>query len=253
MSENKKNKTNEEILQIIADNFPSKAVEFRSKLFLDSLEDNNAFNDLEEVLSWFNNKVDNCPMKVDKIPLNETKGWHADSTGNIVNDKGAFFEVTGVRISNVGFRESGIGWDQPMITQDWKSSVSGIICKKFNDVYHFLLQAKAEPGNYPIIQLSPTLQATYSNLYKAHGGRRPTYAEYFDDPNPENIIYRQWLPEDGGRFLKKMVLDIVIEIDESEEIDVKDDFMWVTIYQIKELLKKDYIVNPHVRSIIAGL
>ena len=253
MSENKKKYTKEQIQQIINDSFSSKSIEFRSKFFLDSLEDGNAFNDLEEVITWFNKKVDNCPMKVEKIPLNETNGWHADSKGNIVNDKGAFFEVTGVKISNVGFRESGIGWDQPMITQDWKSSVSGLVCKKFNNVYHFLLQAKAEPGNYPIIQLSPTFQATYSNLYKAHGGRRPNYAEFFDEPKAESILYRQWLPEDGGRFLKKMVLDVIIEIDENEPIDVKDDFIWVTLFQIKELLKKDYIVNPHVRSLIAGL
>jgi len=41
---------------------------------------------------------------------------------------------------------------------------------------HYLVQAKAEPGNYGLVSLSPSVQATFSNLERAHGGRAPTFA-----------------------------------------------------------------------------
>ena len=40
------------------------------------------------------------------------------------------------------------------------------------------MQARFEPGNYGPIQISPTLQATFSNLNQEHGGRKPHYHEF---------------------------------------------------------------------------
>ena len=50
MSEKEKSYTKNEILKILIDTYQSDSVEFRSKLFLESLEDSNVFNNLEEVL-----------------------------------------------------------------------------------------------------------------------------------------------------------------------------------------------------------
>jgi oxidase EvaA len=115
------------------------------------------------------------------------------------------------------------------------------------------LEGKFEPGNYGEIQISPTLQATYSNLNKLHGGRAPRFLEYFDGTKNVEILYEQWLPEDGGRFYKKRVKNMLVKIASNEEIMIPFNFIWMTMRQIKEFLRKDNIINPHVRSIIAHL
>jgi dTDP-4-dehydro-6-deoxy-alpha-D-glucopyranose 2,3-dehydratase len=249
-------KLKEELLEVLNKNVKiDDNIKSKTDSFIESISDKNKFNNLEEVKSWFEQKVKECPFSVEEIGLKDVKGWHADEkTGNTIHESKGFFKIIGVRTSNASFRELGKpGWDQPIIDQGTESSIAGIIKKNFEGIPHYLIQAKAEPGNYGKLQLSPTFQATFSNLQKAHKGRKPTFAEYFEEGTKHKITYKQWLPEDGGRFFKKRVLNMIVEVPDNEELGLKDDFIWLTLYQIKELLKEDNIVNSHVRSIIAHL
>jgi len=269
MSKNKEIENN--ILDIIKQKYEiNSSIRLRVSTMVECLSDENQINKLDNVVDWFETKVEECPFEVEQIPLDDVKGWYkAEHTGNIVHESKGFFSIIGVRTFTNIREVSGSGWDQPMVDQGTKSSLVGILRKNINDFPHYLLEAKAEPGNWGTLQLSPTLQATFSNLHTAHKGNKPNYAEYFEENTGEeleysdclnkgnqgkyNLLYRQWLPEDGGRFFKKRVLFKLVEVDESERVKVLDNFIWITLFQIKELLKRDNIVNPHVRSIIAHL
>ena len=67
------------------------------------------------------------------------------------------------------------------------------------------------------------------------------------------IIYAKWLSEDGGRFHLKSNYNMIVEVDVDEELDIPDSFIWVTLYQIKQLLKIENFVGPHIRGIISYL
>ncbi len=244
-----------EILDVIGKHQPiDEAVIAHVEHMIESVSDKNQFNSLDEVRAWFQKRVDECPMNVEQIPLNDVKGgWHFNEKGDLVHESGGFFSVIGVRVSNTQFRESGKGWEQPMIDQGTKSSINATLRKKFNGVYHYLIQAKAEPGNYGKVQLSPTLQVTFSNFNRMHKGAKPLFSELYDNPEKYKVVYAHWLPEDGGRFYLKRIYSMLVEADENTEIEMPDGFIWLTMYQIKELLKQDNIVNPHIRSIIAHL
>ena len=55
--------------------------------------------------------------------------------------------MIGVKVSNTFDREVGKkGWTQPMIGKN-PGGILGILMKRINGVPHYLLQAKAEPGN----------------------------------------------------------------------------------------------------------
>ncbi|MBI4162112.1 MAG: NDP-hexose 2,3-dehydratase family protein [Candidatus Aenigmarchaeota archaeon] len=221
---------------------------------IESISDKNQFHDLDEVKVWFKKKVDECPMAVEEIGLKDVKGgWHYNEKGNLVHESGGFFSVIGVKVSNAQFRESGKGWEQPMVDQGTKSSINATLRKRFNGVYHYLVQAKAEPGNYGKVQVSPTLQVTFSNFNQMHKGNKPLFSDLYDDPEKYKVVYAHWLPEDGGRFYLKRIYSMLVEADENTEIQVPEGFIWLTMYQIKQLLKEDNIVNPHIRSIIAHL
>ena len=226
----------------------------RIQTMLESIRDDNQIHNLDYIINWFNKKREESDMIVEEIGINDLDKWNVDSSsGNLKHESGGFFEVIGVKASNTFDREVGKkGWTQPMIAKN-PGGILGIIMKKINGVPHYLLQAKAEPGNIGKLQLSPTLQATTSNLLKAHGGAKPLFAEYFDEENNPVIIYAKWQSEDGGRFHLKSNYNMIVEVNKEKELEIPDSFIWVTLYQIKQLMKIENFVGPHVRGIISYL
>ena len=246
----------DEIKQILEKNGYNLDLEANNRIntMLESIQDDNQIHKLDYIIEWFNKKREESDMVVEEIGVKELEKWNIQKeTGNLFHDSKGFFEVIGVKVSNTFDREVGKeGWTQPMIAKN-PGGILGILMKKINGIPHYLLQAKAEPGNIGKLQLSPTLQATTSNLLKAHGGKRPLFAEYFDESNNPKIIYAKWQSEDGGRFHLKSNYNMIVEIDENEKLDIPDYFIWITLYQIKQLLKIENFVGPHVRGIISYL
>ena len=90
--------------------------------------------------------------------------WRYDAVNNAVSHTtGRFFSIKGLRVSGIGSKLGG--WEQPIIDQP-EIGVLGCIVKEVKGILHFLVQAKIEPGNINVVQLSPTLQATKSNYTK---------------------------------------------------------------------------------------
>ena len=246
----------DEIKQILEKNGYNLDSESNNRIntMVESIRDDNQINKLDYVIEWFNKKREESDMIVEEIGVKDLEKWNIEEkTGNLSHNSKGFFEIIGVKVSNTFDREVGKeGWTQPMIAKN-PGGILGILMKKINGIPHYLLQAKAEPGNIGKLQLSPTLQATTSNLLKAHGGKLPLFAEYFDESNNLKIIYAKWQSEDGGRFYLKSNYNMIVEIDESKEMDIPDYFIWITLYQIKQLLKIENFVGPHVRGIISYL
>ena len=57
--------------------------------------------------------------------------------------------------------------------------------------------------------------------------------------------------EDGGRFYRKVNRSMLVEVDESEQVLVTEDYIWVTIPQIRELLLVDRVMNSLARNVCA--
>ena len=226
----------------------------RIRTMVESIRDDNQLHKLDYIIKWFNKKREESDMTVQEIGINDLDKWNVDNnSGNISHDSKGFFEVIGIKVTNTFDREVGKkGWMQPMIGKN-PGGILGILMKKINGVPHYLVQAKAEPGNIGKLQLSPTLQATTSNLLKAHGGLRPLFAEYFDEPKNAKIIYGKWQSEDGGRFHLKSNFNMIVEVDENEQLQIPDSYIWITLFQIKQLLKIENFVGPHIRGIISYL
>lgn len=230
----------------------------RLECSFEALNDWSLYHSLDEVYSWFRQKRLSCDMEVLDIPMNETKGWYIDeNTGNVHHESNDFFVIHGVR-TTTSSRETGSGWDQPILEQvGYDGGILGLIRQKFKGIPHYLCEAKIEPGNYGKVQLSPSLQATYANLRKAHAGRKPYFSEFFEEPsNFDNfsVLFDAWLAEDGGRLHLKRNRGMLLEIPEDFEIFLpNDNFIWLSLYQIKAMLKEDAWINPHIRGILAHI
>ncbi|WP_333913745.1 NDP-hexose 2,3-dehydratase family protein [Vibrio coralliirubri] len=226
------------------------------EFMFESLKDWSAFYSLEEVKEWFVNKRKQSTLEVEDIPLNQVAGWNIDKdSGNIYHDSGDFFTIHGVRVTSKN-REVAVTWDQPILEQvGYDGGLLGIIRKRINGIPHYLCEAKEEPGNYGKVQISPSLQATFANINQAHGGRKPHFTDLFmerDNLDDVTVLFDAWLAEDGGRLHLKRNRGILIELDEATSISLpNDNFIWLSLYQIKQLLKEDAWINPHIRGILA--
>ena len=215
--------------------------------FLVSAMHHGSFMTTADILAWMKQQNEEVVSNIKQIPLTELKGW-SYRDDRIRHDSGKFFSIDGIRI-NTNYRDTPT-WDQPIINQP-EIGFLGFIVKKFNGVMHFLMQAKIEPGNLNIVQLSPTLQATRSNYTRVHGGKSPTYLEYFNGEKDVTVLVDQLQSEQGARFLHKRNRNIIVEVDENEELEVKTGFIWCSLGQIKELLRYPNVVNMDSRTVIS--
>jgi oxidase EvaA len=215
-------------------------------------------NEYQKILEWYTEQREKCNMGFKVIPLNECRGWRLDDTGTLKHESGEFFTVDGIRVKNSTTREVKDGWDQPILTQvGYDGGILGLLRKSIFGVPHYLVEAKAEPGNYNFVQISTTVQATFSNLKKAHKGNATPYSEYFLEPekNGGKVIFEQWMSEDGGRLLNKRNRSMIVQLSDEHQLDlISDRYKWVTLYQLKQLIKNENaIVAPHIRGIISGI
>jgi oxidase EvaA len=239
------------IRTILLEESGPEAVESALRRVRETLNDENAFYGIDHLKEWIDGIRLESPVRILEKPVRSLRKWGVDpDTGSSRHDSGEFFTVMGVEVVNAS-REVA-GWDQPMIHQK-EAGILGILMIVKKGVPHYLLNAKMEPGNTLLYQISPTLQATYSNLKMAHGGRKPAFAGFFADDTPGTIRYRRWLAEDGGRFYLKSNLNLLVEVQESLVPAIPADFKWFTLSQIKAFLGWDNYINPHVRSILSHL
>lgn len=215
--------------------------------FLISALHHESFMPTQEILKWMKKQNDEVVSSVKQVPLESLKGW-AYRDDRVRHESGKFFSIDGVHIQT-NYRNVS-EWDQPIINQP-EIGFLGFIVKKFSGVLHFLMQAKIEPGNINVVQLSPTLQATRSNYTRVHKGASPNYLEYFNGEKEVTFLVDQLQSEQGARFLHKRNRNIIVEVEEEAEIEVKPNFIWVSLGQIKELLRYPNVVNMDSRTVIS--
>lgn len=231
--------------------------EWRSEFIFESLADECLFGSAADTLAWYEAQVAANQMTSQMIPLAECRQWSIDpASGSLVHSSGEFFRVDGVRTHASPTREVEGGWDQPILTQvGYDGGILGLLRQRFDGVPHYLVEAKAEPGNYRVVQITTTIQATFSNLKRAHLGKGTPYAEFFTAPaeNGARVLVEQWMSEDGGRLFNKRNKTMLVELPEGRELPlISERYRWVSLFQLKQLLaSQDAIVAPHIRGVLA--
>lgn len=199
----------------------------------------------DDILDWVNYQKKAQSVSIDKISLDECSPWYYDAeTGCIRNTEGSFFQISGIETRN-----NDVGTiTQPIYIQK-EIGFLGIVCKKINGIWHFLMQAKIEPGNINYVQISPTLQATKSNFTRKHGGKEPLYLDLFLNMKKEDILVDQIQSEQSSRFIGKRNRNVIIKTD--KDIEELPSHRWMTLRQIKECMKYDNLVNMDTRTVLS--
>ena len=208
----------------------------------------NPFCSTQEIHQWILRRNQEVHVSVEEIPFAEMEGWNMAEDGSLHHQSGKFFSIEGIQVSTD--YPKPYQWSQPIINQP-EIGYLGILTKEMDGVLYFLMQTKIEPGNVNCVQISPTIQATKSNYTQVHGGKKVAYLDYFRNAQPHQIILDQLQSEQGARFLRKRNRNIIIKVD--GEVPVYEDFCWMTLGQIKELMQHDNLVNMDTRTVISGI
>ncbi len=199
--------------------------------------------------AWLAGRGREHSFAVERIDFADLKGWYfLNRTGNLVHQSGKFFTVEGLRVTTSAglFPE----WHQPIIRQP-EVGILGILAKEFDGVLHFLMQAKMEPGNPNLLQLSPTVQATRSNYTRAHRGSPVRYVEYFAGPRRGRVLADVLQSEHGSWFYRKHNRNMIVET--RDEVPPHPDFCWFTLGQLHQFLQLDNVVNMDSRTVLSSL
>ncbi|MET9076658.1 NDP-hexose 2,3-dehydratase family protein [Streptomyces sp. NPDC004232] len=206
----------------------------------------------EEVHAWLAERRAAGEFRVERIPFGELGEWRFErGTGNLVHRSGRFFTVEGLHVvEHDGPHGDGPHreWQQPVIRQP-EVGILGILAKEFDGVLHFLMQAKMEPGNRNLLQLSPTVQATRSNYTRAHRGTDVRLLDHFVRPDPDRVVVDVLQSEQGSWFFHKCNRNMVVET--TGEVAASADFRWLTLGQIAALLHEDDLINMNARSVLS--
>ncbi|MFJ3640786.1 NDP-hexose 2,3-dehydratase family protein [Streptomyces sp. NPDC090108] len=198
--------------------------------------------------SFLEKRLASSSYSVEEIPLDALPDWRIDD--RLSHASGRFFAVEGLSVrTDFGPNPE---WCQPIIVQP-EIGILGIIVKRINGVQHFLMQAKMEPGNSELVQYAATVQATPSNYQRVHGGRATPYLEYFQEHTGRRVVFDQLLSEHASWYLYKRNRNMIVEVPEHEDIEVADDFTWLTLGQLRLQLERGNRVNMNARTVLSGI
>ena len=108
---------------------------------------------------------------------------------------------------------------------------------------------RIEPGDDSILKISPSFQATQSNMNRAHGGKRPKFYDIIMNNKGAELIYYTIHNEEGARFWKKSNWNVIVKLKNPYDKRIKgENYRWVSFKQIKKLALKNRYVNPFVKQ-----
>ena len=206
--------------------------------------------DISSILKWVKLRQKKVKTVSKLINLNQCKDWFLDKNNNLYHKSTQFFKVKGVETKGAAGREVK-SWTQPILTQKHGGVLAFISRQSKKYGTQFLIDAKIEPGDDSILKISPSFQATQSNMNRAHGGKRPKFYDIVIQNKGAELIYYTIHNEEGARFWKKSNWNVIVKLKNPNDKRIKgDNYRWVSFKQIKKLALKNRYVNPFVKTIL---
>jgi oxidase EvaA len=220
------------------------------QLFLSSaILSEGALHSYDEIFSWITRLKSRYELDVTHIPLTSVKHWVRDEYA-IYHEAHKYFKVIGVEVE-IGNREVQ-SWCQPLV-ESAQEGIMAFIVKKINGIYHFLVQAKLEAGNFDIIEMAPTVQCLTGNYREGEKEYEPEFLSYVLQAGEDQILYSAFQSEEGGRFYREQNKNIILEADDNFPLEVPENFIWLTLNQILSFIQYNNYINVEARSLIAAV
>lgn len=199
-------------------------------------------------LSWLTNLKAKYDLCVTPCAINNMPGWK-NTDIEIAREDGKYFKIIGVNVT-ISNREVA-SWCQPLV-QPMQDGLCAFIIKKIDGIYHFLVQAKLECGNFDVMELAPTVQCLTGAVGR-ETHEKPEFYDYIINARKEQLISDALQSEEGGRFYHEQNRNLLVEADENFPLTLPPRYTWMTLHQIYEFLRFNNYLNIQARSIISAI
>lgn len=203
---------------------------------------------IDEILHRLSELKTKYELVANRIPLSRVRDWTVGAD-EIARADRRFFRVIGVNVT-IANREVS-SWCQPLV-EPMQGGLCVLFARRFNGVTHYLLQAKVECGNFDVVELAPTIQCLTGNYEHDAPEDRPRFVnEFVEGRIRGKVVFDVLQSEEGGRFYHEQNRNVLVELDEDYPVEEHENFLWLTMPQIKEFLRFNNYLNIQVRSLIS--
>ena len=213
------------------------------------LSEQDALYSFDQIIHWFTDLKAYYDIEVRTIPLREVEHWQIKDD-EISHQEGKYFKVIGVNVE-ISNREVS-NWYQPLIAP-LQEGLCAFVVKEIDGLLHFLVQAKVEAGNFDILEMAPTVQCITGSYDSQESRNTLPFLDYVLTIPEENILFDTRQSEEGGRFFKEQNRNLLILADATFSETVPDNYIWMTLNQLKTLIKFNNYLNIQARSLIAAI
>jgi len=200
-------------------------------------------------IDWIEAYRESVDCTVERIAFADSQQWYFDQDKSALRHRsGKFFAIQGYQATLDG----NTTHYQPLINQP-EIGTQGFIVRRNGSDFDVLIQTRTEPGNIGVVQIGPTIQATFSNYTAVHGGKKPLFLDTFHHPERHGatVLVDTTQPELGTKFLKKWNRNMVIEV---PDLDFSHPmFKWISLSALTRLMKIDHLVNNDARLVVGLL
>jgi len=214
------------------------------------------FMGASQLVDWLESHEERHRTQVTNVPLNQLRQWHiSETTGFLEHESSRFFSIVGCKVHNI--EQGGITkiHTAPMILQQ-DVGILGLLATIVDGLLVFLVQAKIEPGNKPLAHVSPTVQATSSNLDRVHDGKDIPYLQWFltadSYGHDGHYLHDSLQTEHGEVFLGKKNRNAIKFINPQDFPPIDEDFRLVSIKDLHDLALITSRLHADTRSILGA-
>jgi oxidase EvaA len=220
---------------------------FRFGMLVSALDAGRSLYSLDEIISWLTELKAKNDLFVERVSLKELGDWSLTDYG-IRHNEDLYFDVRWVSVE-IANREV-CSWHQPIVAPHQEGLIAFVV-KKMNGVFHFLVQAKVESGNFDIFEFAPTVQCI-TGSYKNSLEKIP-FLKYVLNASLDQVRYSALQSEEGGRFYHEQNRNLIIEVGDDFPTETPHNYRWVTLNQLLSFIKFNNYLNIQTRSLLAGI
>ena len=213
---------------------------------------NSMFNDDPIPYRRVFNALNDYKMFSDKtirfVPLKELPNWRFQDE-EIASDIYKAFKIIycDIEIEKREVRR----WCQPLVAAR-DIAMFGLIARKRNDKYEFLVCLKEEVGCFDMVEFGPTIQSEDCSVSNAEPLVKKVFLKHLSEG--KGIVFNGLLSEEGGRFYHEQNKNVVMEIDDGElPIDPPSGYLWLDLKTLNYLIQSNNYVNIQLRNLLSLL
>lgn len=139
-------------------------------------------------------------------------------------------------------------WSQPLFKALGQATF-GMMTRVLDGKRQFLVKIKPEIGSFDSIELGPTIQWESLHTSEQDDVVEKLFRHALE--NRKGIMCDVLLSEEGGRFYHEQNRNVILELENWEETELPDDYVWVDYGTLNYLVQTNNCLNIQLRNLLS--